>query len=67
MISVNKRYSLGTDSVPFLLLKFAFPSIIAMLVGSIYNIIDQLFIANKVGELGNAATNITFPFSTLCF
>ena len=66
MISVNKRYSLGTDSVPFLLLKFAFPSIIAMLVGSIYNIIDQLFIANKVGELGNAATNITFPFSTLC-
>ncbi|MCR5698631.1 MAG: MATE family efflux transporter [Treponemataceae bacterium] len=66
MPSSKKRYSLGTDRVPYLLFKFAFPSIIAMLVGSIYNIIDQLFIGHKIGELGNAATNITFPFSTLC-
>ena len=46
--------------------KFAVPSIIAMLVGALYNIIDQLFIGQAVGTLGNAATNIAFPLSTSC-
>ena len=48
------------------MIKFAVPSIIAMLVGALYNIVDQLFIGNSVGPLGNAATNIAFPFSTSC-
>lgn len=47
-----------------LLRKFAIPSIIAMLVGSLYNIVDQFFIGQAIGELGNAATNIAFPFTT---
>jgi Na+-driven multidrug efflux pump len=49
-----------------LLGKFAIPSIIAMLVGALYNIVDQFFIGRKIGELGNAATNVAFPLSTLC-
>ena len=49
-----------------LMTKFAIPSIIGMLVGSLYNMVDQLFIGRSVGPLGNAATSIAFPFSTLC-
>ncbi len=56
---------LGTEPVGKLLRKFAIPSIIAMLVGSLYNMVDQLFIGNFVGPLGNGATNIQFPLSTL--
>ncbi len=52
--------------VPGLMLKFAIPSIIAMLVSALYNIVDQLFIGQAVGTLGNAATNIAFPLTTLC-
>ncbi|SDI23658.1 Na+-driven multidrug efflux pump [Pseudobutyrivibrio sp. 49] len=56
---------LGTEPVGTLLRKFAIPSIIAMLVGSLYNMVDQLFIGNFVGPLGNGATNIQFPLSIL--
>ena len=58
--------TLGTLKISSLLKKFAVPSIIAMLVGALYNIVDQFFIGRSVGELGNAATNITFPLSTSC-
>lgn len=57
---------LGEQKINLLLLKFAVPSIIAMLVSSLYNIVDQFFIGQKVGELGNAATNISFPLSISC-
>ena len=57
---------LGTLSINNLLRKFAIPSIIAMLVSAFYNIVDQFFIGRSVGELGNAATNITFPLSISC-
>lgn len=57
---------LGREPVGRLIAKFAVPSIIAMLVGSLYNIIDQLFIGQDVGTVGNAATNIAFPFTTSC-
>ena len=49
-----------------LILKFAIPAIISMLVSSLYNIVDQIFIGQGVGMLGNAATNIAFPISVLC-
>ena len=55
---------LGILPVRKLLLKFAVPSIIAMLTGALYNIVDQFFIGHSVGELGNAATNIAFPLTT---
>ena len=57
---------LGTKPVPAMLLKFAVPSIIAMLVSSLYNLVDQVFIGHSVGTLGNAATNIVFPLNTTC-
>lgn len=57
---------LGVQPVNRLLSQFAIPSIISMLVGSLYNIVDQFFIGQRVGELGNAATNIAFLLSTSC-
>ncbi|MBO5484780.1 MAG: MATE family efflux transporter [Lachnospiraceae bacterium] len=62
----EKTNPLGTAPVSKLMVKFAVPSIIAMLVGALYNIVDQLFIGQAVGTLGNAATNIAFPLSTSC-
>ncbi len=55
---------LGTLKISSLLGKFAIPSIIAMLVGALYNIVDQFFIGRSVGELEMQRTNITFPLST---
>lgn len=63
---IRKENPLGIEPVSKLMFQFAIPSIIAMLVGALYNIVDQLFIGQKVGTLGNAATNIAFPLSTSC-
>ena len=57
---------LGYESIPSLLRNFAIPSIIAMLVSSLYNIVDQIFIGQGVGYLGNAATNVSYPLTTIC-
>lgn len=57
---------LGVRPLPQLLRSFAIPSVLAMLVSSLYNIVDQIFIGNGVGYLGNAATNVAFPLSTIC-
>ena len=57
---------LGTQPIPRMLLKFAIPSIIAMMVSSLYNLVDQIFIGHSIGPLGNAATNIVFPLNTTC-
>lgn len=57
---------LGEAPVGSLMFHFAVPSIIAMLVGSIYNIVDQFFIGHYVGILGNSATNVAFPLTTCC-
>ena len=57
---------LGIKKIHKLLAEFAVPSIIAMLVSSLYNIVDQFFIGQSIGELGNAATNISFPLSISC-
>ena len=54
------------EKVSKLLTKYAIPSIIAMLVSALYNIVDQIFIGQGVGVLGNAATNVTFPLTTIC-
>lgn len=48
-----------------LLIKYAVPSILAFLVSALYNIVDQIFIGNIVGHLGNAATTVSFPISTI--
>lgn len=65
-MEMQKTNPLGTEKVSHLLLKFALPSIVAMLVSALYNIVDQIFVGNKVGILGTAATNVAFPLSTIC-
>lgn len=57
---------LGEEKIGKLLRAYAIPSVISMLVGALYNIVDQFFIGRSVGMLGNAATNVAFPLSTLC-
>ena len=57
---------LGSRPLPQLLRSFAVPSILAMLVSSLYNIVDQIFIGQGVGYLGNAATNVAYPLTTIC-
>ena len=56
---------LGYAPIGELMRKFAIPSIISMLVSSLYNMTDQIFIGHKVGMLGNAATNVAFPMTML--
>ena len=57
---------LGSEPVSTLLRRFAIPSVIAMLVSALYNMVDQLFIGPSIGVLGNAATNVAFPLSMVC-
>ena len=53
---------LGEAKIPKLLLKFSLPCIFSLLISSLYNIVDQIFIGNsELGYLGNAATTIVFP------
>lgn len=56
-----KQLDLGKDKINHLLLSFAIPCVISMLINSIYNIVDQIFIGKGVGTVGNAATNVIFP------
>lgn len=62
----EKENKLGTEPINKLLVGFAIPSVIANLVSALYNIVDQIFIGQGVGYLGNAATNIAFPLTTIC-
>lgn len=56
---------LAAQTIPRLLLKYAIPSVVSMLVMSLYNIVDQIFIGWGVGYLGNSATTVTFPLVTV--
>lgn len=55
----------ASEPIGKLILKFAIPSVIALLVNSLYNIVDQIFIGWGVGYLGNGATNIVFPITII--
>ena len=63
---VEEANPLATERIGRLMAKFSIPAIISMLVSSLYNIVDQIFIGQGVGMLGNAATNIAFPVSIIC-
>ena len=52
---------LGKEKIGKLIRKFSIPCIISLLVNSLYNIVDQIFIGQGVGYLGNGATNVVFP------
>ena len=53
---------LGEEKISKLLLKFSIPCVMGLLIGALYNIVDQIFIGNsELGYLGNAATGVSFP------
>ena len=56
---------LGKEKINKLLVKFAIPSVIAMVVNAIYNMIDQICIGRKIGTNGNTATTVAFPITTV--
>ncbi len=64
-VQKGRQNPLGTEPIGRLLLKFAVPAVISMLVSALYNIVDQIFIGQGVGMYGNAATNVAFPLTTL--
>ena len=57
---------LGTKPLGRLLFSLAVPTAIANVVNAMYNIVDQIFIGQGVGTLGNAATSVSFPLTTIC-
>lgn len=61
----EKKNPLESETVGKLILKYSLPAIASSLVSSVYNIVDQIFVGNKIGELGNAATNVAFPLVML--
>ncbi|MBR1413500.1 MAG: MATE family efflux transporter [Bacilli bacterium] len=61
-----KKLDLGKEKISKLLLAFSIPCIISMLINSVYNIVDQIFIGKGVGTIGNAATNVIFPIVIIC-
>lgn len=63
----NSNQFLGTEPLNKLLRRYAVPCIISLLVGALYNIVDQIFIANApyLGSYGNAANTVVFPLTVV--
>ena len=61
----NKQNILGTDPVGKLILKFSIPTALTLMVNTMYNIVDQIFIGHAAGINGVAATNVTFPIGII--
>jgi putative MATE family efflux protein len=59
------NHALGEEKVGKLMLRFAIPCIMSLLVASLYNMVDQVFIGRGVGYLGNGATNVVFPITII--
>ncbi len=56
---------LGTEKTGRLVARYAIPSVISLMVNSLYNMVDQVFIGQGVGYLGNAATNVVMPMTLI--
>lgn len=61
----NANKYLAEEKIGKLLLKFSIPCIMSLLVSSLYNIVDQIFIGKGIGYLGNGATNVVFPITVI--
>ncbi len=62
--TIQETNILGTEKIGKLLAKFSIPGIVSLVVNALYNIVDQIFIGQGVGYLGNGATNVIFPLTT---
>lgn len=63
--SASAPNALGTERIGKLMVRFAVPSIIALVLNSLYNMVDQVFIGHGVGYIGNTATNVILPIMTV--
>ncbi|MBO5199435.1 MAG: MATE family efflux transporter [Lachnospiraceae bacterium] len=63
--SIQPENELAVKPIGGLVAKFAIPSVISLTVTALYNIVDQIFIGNVIGYLGNGATNVVFPITAL--
>ena len=63
----NNQSCLADEKLNKLMVKYAVPCIISLLVGALYNIVDQIFIANAdyLGSYGNAANTVVFPLTVI--
>lgn len=61
----NKNNPLETERIGKLLPRYAIPSVVSLLISSLYNIVDQIFVGHGVGYLGNCATSIVFPLTVI--
>lgn len=63
----TSNHFLGTERIGTLMRRYAVPCIISLLVGALYNIVDQIFIANAsyLGSYGNAANTVVFPLTVV--
>ena len=64
-METSEQNPLGKAPIGRLLRTFAVPSIISMVVSTLYNIVDQIFIGRGVGYLGNGATNVILPLTVI--
>lgn len=66
-MKTNDASFLATEKIGKLMGKYALPCIISLLVGALYNIVDQVFIANAayLGSYGNAANTVVFPLTVI--
>jgi len=62
--ATNNNY-LAEERIGKLMLSFSIPCIMSLLVASLYNIVDQIFIGQGIGYLGNGATNVVFPVTVI--
>jgi Na+-driven multidrug efflux pump len=64
---MNKQHNnpLGEEKIGKLMLQFSIPCILSLLVASLYNMVDQVFIGHGIGYLGNGATNVVFPITVM--
>lgn len=66
MENQNDNKYLGQEKVSKLLFKFSIPCILSLLISSLYNIVDQIFVGNSnIGYLGNAATTVVYPITII--
>ena len=59
----TEKNPLVSAPIGSLMMKYAIPSVVALVVNALYNIVDQVFIGWGVGTLGNSATNVVFPLN----
>lgn len=63
--TITATNPLGTEKIGKLTIQYAVPSVVSLVVNSLYNMVDQIFIGQGVGYLGNAATNVIMPMTLI--